>query len=433
MSFFDYDVLNGKCSKYETNHLHMYVDDNIDLENLDNMSLSAYATFVHEYIHYIQHFTCLYDIRMSDLYNRMFAKYRDYMRSNDTIRIPLRLWEIDDKIRSLITHFNDIEGDKDTSFNISDIEINEREVLVAQVENTAVWIGCYDFDNDKVVEHGFRFGHRCIVEGMAHTIQSIINKEAVHKTIPYHAVELIIGKIMPQIVEDKKLIASICICALFWDNPGIGFFEALKMLKQHPNWDGKVLYLSIIRDIVVSHKGQTMSFFSLLMDFSNDFRCSLEALMGADLEYYSLIINNCMLDCEKYHHRLIDVLYDFDISNRDIFKEKLLNHYGYPFIDGKNQSFLPLKAEAECGEQLAYKESAILYGIELIMSRLLLLDKKKECKRYPICSSTMYIEGVECNATEECLSSPWNKKEKCVFTETMRYFEILDKDYQDKE
>lgn len=71
MSFFDYDILNGKCSKYETSHLHIYVDDNIDLENLDNMTLSAYATFVHEYIHYIQHITSLYGIRMSDMYNRM--------------------------------------------------------------------------------------------------------------------------------------------------------------------------------------------------------------------------------------------------------------------------------------------------------------------------------------------------------------------------
>ena len=35
MSFFDYDILSGKSSKYETNHLHMYVDDDIDLENLE--------------------------------------------------------------------------------------------------------------------------------------------------------------------------------------------------------------------------------------------------------------------------------------------------------------------------------------------------------------------------------------------------------------
>lgn len=430
MSFFDYDILNGKCSKYETNHLHMYVDDDIDLENLDKMSLSAYATFVHEYIHYIQHITSLYDIRMSDMYNRVFAKYRNYIRSNETIKIPLKLWKTNDEIRSFITHFNNIEGDKDTAFNISDIEIDEREVFLAQEKKTAVWIGCYDFDNDKADEHGFRFGHRCIVEGMAHVIQSIINKEVVHNVIPYNAVELIIGKLMPQIVEDKKLIASICLCALLWNNPGIGFFEVLKLLKQHPNWDGKDLYQSIIRDYTVLHKGQTMPFYRLLTGFSNDLKESLEALMGTDLEYYSQVINNCIMDCSKCHHRLIDVLYDCDISNREVFKEKLLNHYGYPFIDGKNQSALPMKVVD--GKQSAYRESAILYGIELIMARLLPKDKKIECKRYPICSSTMFIMETKCDATEDCLTTPWMKKEKCVFTETMRYFGIQDKDYQDK-
>ena len=431
MSFFDYDILNGKCSKYETNHLHMYVDDDIDLVNMENMTLSAYATFVHEYIHYIQHITSIYDIRMSDMYNRVFAKYRDYIRNNETIKIPLKLWETNDEIRSFITRFNDIEGDKDTAFNISDIEIDEREVSIAQKEKAAVWIGCYDFDNDKADEHGFRFGHRCIVEGMAHTIQSIINKDVVHETIPYHAVELIIGKKNPKIVEDKKLIASICMCALFWDNPGFGFFEVLKLLKQHPDWDGKDLYQSVIRDYVVSHKRQTMPFYRLLTTFSNDLKGSLEALIGADLEYYAQVINKCMMDCSKCHHQLIDVLYDCDICDKKVFKEKLLNHYGFPFIDGKNQSVLPMKIED--GKPSPYKESAILYGMELIMARLLLKGRKKECKRYPICSSTLFQAGTECNVTEDCLSCPWKEKRKCIFTETMRYFGILDKDYQDKE
>ena len=165
-------------------------------------------------------------------------------------------------------------------------------------------------------------------------------------------------------------------------------------------------------------------------NFSNDFKGSLEALIGADLEYYSHVINNCILDCSKCHHQLIDVLYDYDISDRDIFKKELLNHYGYPFIDGKNQSVLPLKVENE--KLSAYNESAILYGIELIMARLLLYNKQKECKRYPICSSTMFIENAKCDVTEECLSTQWNKNESCIFTETLRCFGIKDKDYQDK-
>lgn len=427
MSFFDYDILNGKCSKYETNHLHMYVDDDIDLEDLDCMSLSAYATFVHEYIHYIQHITSLYDIRTSDMYNRVFAKYRDYIRNNDIINLPLKLWEKDNDIHQFIYHFNKIEGNKTTDLNISDIEIDEREISIAEKEKTAVWIGCYDYDNNKAEEHGFQFGHRCIVEGMAHAIQSIINSEINHAIIPYHAVELIIGKTLPDIVQDKKKIAAICLCALLWDNPGFGFFQVLELIKSHPNWDGKELYKSIVQDYAVSYNGQQMPYYRLLQLFSNDLKGSFKVLLGSDLEYYSLVIENCILDCSKCHHRLIDFLYDYDICDREVFREQILNHYGYPFVDGKNQSAFPLKSIN--GNKSAYKETAIIYGIELIMARV--MSGTKECKRYPVCSSTMFIEGVKCDATEECLSSQWKKKESCVFTEALRYFGIKDKEFYD--
>ena len=427
MPLFDYEFLNGKCSKYETNHLHMYVDDNIDLENLDDMTLSAYATFVHEYIHYIQHITSLYDIRTSDMYNRVFAKYRDYIRNNDIINLPLKLWEKDNDIHQFIYHFNKIEGNKTTDLNISDIEIDEREISIAEKEKTAVWIGCYDYDNNKAEEYGFQFGHRCIVEGMAHAIQSIINSEINHAIIPYHAVELIIGKTLPDIVQDKKKIAAICLCALLWDNPGFGFFQVLELIKSHPNWDGKELYKSIVQDYAVSYNGQQMPYYRLLQLFSNDLKGSFKVLLGSDLEYYSLVIENCILDCSKCHHRLIDFLYDYDICDREVFREQILNHYGYPFVDGKNQSAFPLKSIN--GNKSAYKETAIIYGIELIMARV--MSGTKECKRYPVCSSTMFIEGVKCDATEECLSSQWKKKESCVFTEALRYFGIKDKKFYD--
>ena len=205
--------------------------------------------------------------------------------------------------------------------------------------------------------------------------------------------------------------------------------SVLELIKAHPNWDGKELYKSIIQDYAVSYKGQKMPFFRLLQHFSNDLKDSFKALLGRDLEYYSLVIDNCILDCSKCHHRLIDFLYDYDICDRDAFKEQILEHYGYPFIDGNNQSAFPQKSVN--GIQSAYKETAILYGIELIMARLLRKDNKKECKRYPICSSTMFVEEVKCDATEECLSSQWKKIEPCVFTETLKYFGIKDKKYMD--
>lgn len=430
MSLFDYDNLNGKCSKYETNHLHMYVDDDIDLENLDNMTLSAYATFVHEYVHYIQHITSSYGIKMSDMHNRLFINCLNHARKHQTIEIPLNPCESDNDINAFVTHFNKIKGDKNCSFNISDIEIDKREIAISKDKKTAVWIGCYDFENEKADEHVFRFGYQCIIEGMAHSIQSLINEDIHHSTIPYHAAELIFNKTIPEKAGDMRLIATVCFCSLLWDNPGVGFFEVLSILSNDTNFDGKKLYQSIIRDYAVLYKGQSMPFYRLVNRFSENLKGSFESLMGSDLEYYNRVIDNCIHDCGECHHRLIDVLYDDDICSREVFKEKILAHYGYPLIDGKNQSILPINNVN--GKEVPYKESAILHGVELIIARLLQLGNQKECKRLPQCSVAMYREGAKCEVTEDCLSSQWKKQELCIFTEAMRYYKIKDKIYQEK-
>jgi len=430
MEIFDYEVLSGKCSKYDTNHLHMYVDDDIDLENFENMSLSAYATFVHEYVHYIQHITSSYGIRMSDMHNRLFLNCLNHARNHQTIVIPFNPCESDNNINAFATHFNNIKGDKNCSFNISDIEIDNREIATSKDNKTAVWIGCYDFENEKADEHVFRFGYQCVIEGMAHSIQSLINEDVHHSTVPYHAAELIFNKTIPEKAGDMRLIATVCLCALLWDNPGVGFFEVLSFLSKDTNCDGKKLYQSIIRDYAVLYKGQSIPFYRLVNRFSEDLKGSFEALMGSELKYYNRVIDNCIQDCGECHHKLIDVLYDDDICIREVFKEKLLAHYGYPLIDGKNQSALPMNIVN--GKMVPYKESAILHGVELIIARLLQLGNKKECKRLPQCSIGMYREGATCEVTEDCLSSQWKKQESCIFTEAMRYYEIKDKKYQEK-
>ena len=62
-----------------------------------------------------------------------------------------------------------------------------------------------------------------------------------------------------------------------------------------------------------------------------------------------------------------------------------------------------------------------------------LSDIYKEVNDIEFYNSNKVLKAFhECNVTEDCLSSPWKEKEKCIFTETMRYFGILENDYQDK-
>ena len=63
MELFENILTGEKSSKYKTNHFHMFVDDDVSIPDVENMSDDAFGTLIHEYVHYIQHITTLFGIR----------------------------------------------------------------------------------------------------------------------------------------------------------------------------------------------------------------------------------------------------------------------------------------------------------------------------------------------------------------------------------
>lgn len=85
MSLLSLDILEGKTSKYETNHIHMIVDGDISFP-VTNMNDKQYGTFFHEYIHYLQHFTTMFGVKICTMYNRWFHCYA-YLISDTKLRL----------------------------------------------------------------------------------------------------------------------------------------------------------------------------------------------------------------------------------------------------------------------------------------------------------------------------------------------------------
>lgn len=92
--------------------------------------------------------------------------------------------------------FNGVKGSRTCNYNIDAIEISDKEISDAKKNKKAVKIGIYDFENGLAIENGFYFGYMCIIESMAHLIQSFINDKLYHATIPYCSVELICKSII---------------------------------------------------------------------------------------------------------------------------------------------------------------------------------------------------------------------------------------------
>lgn len=156
MELLEYDLTVTKVSKYETNHLHMYVDDDICYPNVADMEDTSYATFIHEYVHYIQHITTLFGIRMCDMNHRMYILYRSYLDDHDDIKLPLHLWETDSNLMSFRQHFVEVAGDRECSHNVLAVNVYNCDINDAQKNLTAVKFGISDFDNDMIIEEVYK-------------------------------------------------------------------------------------------------------------------------------------------------------------------------------------------------------------------------------------------------------------------------------------
>lgn len=430
------NIITGeKLSRYRTNYFHMFVDVDLPFsedeivsfgESIQSMSDDAFGTLIHEYVHFIQHLTTMFGIRLCDMYNKIFMRYRAYIQSHDEIILPLQRCN-DESIDSFLDMTKKVGGSKSCCYNIDEVEIALSDLKTAKDERIAVNVGCYDFENDKIYEHGFSFGYNCVMESMAHCIQIIFNPDVHHPKIPYHSAEIVLENYYPKVVGDNLMIASICYCALHWDNPGVGFFEVVDILKQHPEWDGRQLYKHIAQDYAIKFKGKETPRYRIIIKFLEDFKNGLESLLGTDLKYYDSVIANCKAEAMKSESFLLDVSYEVPSNQKQMVFNSLVGFYGYPVIDANNCTILP-KQIVE-GKESPYLEIAILFGWELVLSRFCEINGEKACGRFDICRKGLYSPHVSCTVSEHCVSVPWKNPNPCPVTECMRYFGFNAKDF----
>lgn len=407
----------------------MFVDDDICISEIQNTSDSAFGTLIHEYVHYIQHLTTLFGVRICDMYHRISLLYRAYIQEHDVIKLPLHIWEKDKNISIYLEDLQKIAGSKSSDFNIDAADINNANIESAEKNRTAVCIGCYDYENGKIHEQGLRFGYHCVIESMAHEIQKLFVSELHHPKVPYSTAEMILREYYPNALNDNKLIVSICLCALHWNNPGVGFFKVTDIAKDNPDWNGLELYKHIAQDYCVSFKGEEVPRYRLMLHFLNEFKVNLEQLLGTKLNYYKKVLENCCIEARKSTSRLLEAIYDPSlINNKSKLYNCLVDYYGYPLIDANNYTIIPT-IKIVGGREKPYLETAVLFGWELILNRVCELNQEKACERLPICSKGIYTDPENCKVSEYCSYAPWKNKGKCPFTQCLEYFGFQEKEF----
>lgn len=407
--------------RYETDHLHMILNEHIDFSEEGLGDDKSYSVFVHEYVHYYQHFATLYGSQYCKMANMLFIKTRAYLENVEKVVLPFGIWEHHKGIARYREQTKAVCGSKSCSHIVGDIEIDRREIQIAKEEKKAVKIGVYDYTEDEAYEDGFRFGYYCIIESMAHMIQKIIYPEVEHNQVPYEAVEIICGYFYPDIKEDLYQMVTICMCALMFDNPGVGFFTVIDYAKQHLNLKGIDLFKEFIQTSSVKYKEKNCSMGYIGKDMLTEYKNALQTVCGCSLKYYNKVVDSFIQDFQTGVCGLLIWLYSGGINDRKQFMA-LVNAYGLPYIESPEMTILPQNSKT----QHPYLETAALLGFELIFRRLQKIDGD-ECPMYKVCKVGRFSEKT--HVDELCSKDQWKKDCECLMVRALKYYKLKDKEF----
>lgn len=424
MSNTDYEsLINGRTNKYETKFFHMYLDGDSPVRNgtLKPVSERDYASFIHEYIHYLQQITTPYGLKTNWYFLNSLLLYRGYVDSNTTLILPVpdETNKAEAEFRKELNTKAGSKSYKDAS--VDAVDINLSDIEKARINDTAVNIGVYDFTLQRALNDGFKFGYTCVMEGMAHLVQSLFNSEISHSEVPYQVAQLICNEIRPDIRANKKLLISICYIALFFDNPGVAFFDILKSVGQ--NEDGISLFRRYMTQYSRTFNGVEMTHATMMQILMDDFIERLEALLGYRPVHLEKVIDNCKYEAMAGDSTLLRFIYERDLSELEELGE-MLDFYSYPAIDSAdNDLVVPLGSN---GKPLT--ETGILLSLELIHARLKEEKGEKECIRFPICDKLSRRKNIDL-IDENCAETQWDKKIPCLFTGGMNYWKLAGKTF----
>lgn len=409
--FFDFgDELRGKC---ETNYFHMYVYSDIYSAKISELNNIQKGTFMHEYLHYVQFINTIFGLSYGIIYNNYFSYCREYFSNNNDIQIPLNITKDYLFLKQYLDKYKSLKGDKSNiPIEVERIIVSQEEISNAKRNKSSVKVTLHETTTGDI--YTLNFGYLCIIESMAHIFQSFFDPTVEHSQIPYLSVELILKSIYPEIFEDKKLVYSICLCSLMYDNPAWGFFQILEIVRQNSRMNGTHLYKHMI-DMKIVRPSKTQSMQEIFIELIEDYKYNIQTAIAGKLEYFSGVFENCKLEISSGENLILKLLYESDITSNESI-DIILNFYGIPLVDSNNVTLMGAASKTDI---------ARLRALEMVISRMT-SDDDQRCPLFDKCNRSLYNyeQDPPFSMSEECLNNQWEKQDICLMTQSMMFLKV---------
>lgn len=231
------NVLKNNYGEYIKGFFFIRLDMELKEEiRLDEFTKEEYASFIHEYIHFMQNISTTYGLsyfvdtsRFIQLFVSQSSKYKQYVPypidvektkvENAYEELELKSFYLGQDNHIKIHHINKVEIDDDEIMN--DI-LKDKDV---KLEAVNIY---YDDKNIPYI-----FGASCIEESMAYLIESVKFGAMLRKNeFPYNSCELVCRHIYPVLEERKDILVALAELSLMHYHSGMMFIKLLSEIKE---------------------------------------------------------------------------------------------------------------------------------------------------------------------------------------------------------
>ncbi|MCI6465181.1 MAG: hypothetical protein MSA90_06910 [Faecalicatena sp.] len=349
-----------------------------------------FATFVHEYIHFLQNITTTYGVVYFNDNSKIIQLFISESYKHDE-RIPYPLIVDESGVENVIEemelrsfyygnceqkrihHINEVKVEKD--------EIIELVIPGGNLESVNIY---YD---DK--EYPYCFGAACIQESMAYLIESE-KFYGIKRTneLPYNSCELVCQKLCPDLEGRKDIIVALAELSLMHYHSGKMFVELLEYIKVKEKKFKNTI------EVAEYFKEKIPHLFDNYERAYRETKDSIDFLYPSETPFVSVNdwLNEMMI--KGFHFRneycnLISRMMDFPTTYVKEYFEELVKLFEMPALSDKNCDIY----SGNCDLSLALVPIAVYNEY---------MGKDKQCYLYEHCKkSKVSVFG------DNCKNAPW--------------------------
>lgn len=374
---------------------------------LFNLRPKDKATFVHEYIHYLQDISTHYGLNNAYVYSEYIhsAVNEVYKNTEKEIVLPVKLKgnfsnvALNEEINRLC------EGDYCEIPTLFITKIEEREVPVSYSNPYLSRLKLVYLLLPK--GRKVQFGARSIMESMAYLMEKCIEpKCASADDYPYHSAEHVVSCVYPEFGEDIYRLIALCDISLNCSNPGKLFLQTLRMYKERNQLPSPEQLYKDFYNAPCELMGQQNQFIPAFMSFAfsvaerlvlylNDasfagFHCAVRKMIGGAIELRI-----------KHPSFMIDIAKGGDITKNDTL-QRIMMRLGSPIIcDCKNNySQIP---------SAYFDDSEFRYFVAIEQVYKTLNDGCDCCDMIEWCDYPDENGNKTVDVDERCFDSPWER------------------------